>query len=446
MKSKILVTLFLLVILITNISFASYSTVTMEVVEEPVATIPLGENSKFEKKLVAKDLANKEVTIQLQVTNEEISNKPSGEIIFVLDNSDSMKETADNGKTRKDLIFQSAQNIISSLLKDNNDLKIGVVSFSTYSINEEATENDASVVSSLSNNPTTLNNAISNIAANGPRTNLQSGLLLASQQFTQEKNNKYMIILTDGVPNVAIGDRNYYSDSVINKTIEQLQSLKSQGIIITTMLTKVDDTYIPDTTNKSYGEIITEIFGNSTNPKFGNFYYVSDNEIEKTIKEDIYNSLIPESKSYKDITIVDYFPQEIIDNFDFAYVSKANIGNVSATIDKTNNSITWTIPELAPGQTATVQYKLKLKENFDPSIVGKLLDTNEKVDVKYTDFDGNNQSKTTDITPKLKLAEPPAVLPQTGTLAFIGFVILAVGLVIFSSIKLLRLNKKILEK
>ena len=86
--------------------------------------------------------------------------------------------------------------------------------------------------------------------------------------------------------------------------------------------------------------------------------------IEETVTT-IYNSLMPISQSYKNIQIVDYFPKEIIDNFDFAYVEKANIGEISAKVDTTNNSITWTIPELASGQTATVQYKLKLKQNFD---------------------------------------------------------------------------------
>ena len=77
MKKKIFTGLFLILILMANISFASYSTVTMSVVEEPVCTIELGENSKFEKKLISKDLANKEVTLQLQVTNGEEDFKPT---------------------------------------------------------------------------------------------------------------------------------------------------------------------------------------------------------------------------------------------------------------------------------------------------------------------------------------------------------------------------------
>ena len=209
------------------------------------------------------------------------------------------------------------------------------------------------------------------------------------------------------------------------------------------MLTGIDDEdYVPFGTTKTFGEIIREIFGTPENPTAGHFYYVTDDQIETTITNDIYNSLIPVSQSLTNIVVKDYFPEEIVNNFDFAYVSNANIGNISAEIDTTDNSITWTIPELASGQTATVQYTLKLKENFDSSIVGKILDTNEKVDITYNDFDGVAQSKTSDVTPKLQLAEPPAVLPKAGTTILISLAVLATGLLVFSIVKLTVLNNK----
>jgi len=58
MKKKILSILFLVLILIANFSFASYSTVKMEVVEEPICEIKFGQNSKFQKRLISKDLNN----------------------------------------------------------------------------------------------------------------------------------------------------------------------------------------------------------------------------------------------------------------------------------------------------------------------------------------------------------------------------------------------------
>ncbi len=445
MKNKIFVGIFLSIILIANISFASYHTVTMSVVEEPICTIHLGDNSKFEKKLIHKDLSNKEVTLQLQVTNEEIADKPTGEIMLVLDNSNSMTEEVSQNQTRKDLIFESAKTLVSNLLTDNASLKIGIVSFSTnVDIKKEGTIEDATVVSTLSNDSNTLSTAISNIETNGPRTNLQAGLLLASQQFTKTSTNKYIIILTDGVPNVAIDyDKNYYSDDVINKTKQQLQTLTSQEIQLTTMLTGIEDeSYIPTTTTKTFGQIINEVFGTQEKPTCGKFYYVTDTQIEKTIKNDIYHSLLETKKILKDITIVDYFPEEIVKNFDFAYISNANIGTVSTKIDTTNHSITWTIPELASGQIATVQYKLKLKENYDSSIVNKILNTNQKVDITYTDITDKKQAKTSDITPKLKLTEPPIQLPKAGTITFIGISILVVGLLAYSTLKLTSIHKK----
>lgn len=449
MKKKIFLGIFLILIFIANMSFASYSTVQMQVVDEPVCTLPIGENSKFEKKLINKDLANKKVTLQLQVTNEEENIKPTGELMLVLDNSDSMNknvtsEGTNGSVTRKDLIFNSAKTLVSNLLEGNDNLKVGIVSFSSNTdVSKEATLEDANVVSPLSNNVTELNNAISNIEANGPRTDLDAGITLASEQFTKTDNNKYMIVLTDGVPNIALTYNNpYYSDDVINTTKAKLQQLESNGISITTMLTGIDDeNYVPVGITKTFSEIINEVFGTEENPTTGKFYYVTDDEVEKTITNDIYNSLLPISQSYKNIVIKDYFPQEIIDNFDFAYVSNANIGEISAKVDTTDNSITWTIPELASGETATVQYTLALKENFDSSIVDKLLDTNEKVDITYDDFNGNNQSQTSDVTPVLKLTEPPAVLPYAGTTTFliIAGVILA-GTLIFSFIRLSQLK------
>lgn len=444
MKKKFIVGFFLLLILIANFSFASYSTVTMEVVEEPVCSIEFGENSGFEKRLIEKNLNNKEVTIQLQVTNQEEATKTTGEIMLVLDNSDSMlNEVGD--QTRKDLVFESAKILVSSLLEDNQNLQIGIVSFSSSTTqSEEGTLADANLVSGLTNDTTTLTNAISSIEANGPRTDLDAGLTLAQQQFSEEANNKYMIVLTDGVPNIALNHSNsYYSDEVIAATKAKLESLDNSGIALTIMLTGItDENYTPIPGSKTYGEIIEEIFGTVENPTAGHFYYVTDNQIEDTITNDIYQSLIPISHSYTDITIVDYFPQEIVDNFEFAYVTEANIGNISAQIDPTNNSITWTIPELASGQTATVQYKLKLKEDFDENIVGQILDTNEKVDITYKDFDNTDQSKTSDVTPKLKLSEPPASLPAAGMKTFfIALIVVAGGLLVFSLIKLTILNR-----
>ena len=446
MKKSVFITLFLILILITNISLASYETVTMTVVEEPVCTIEIGENSKFEKKLIEKNLNNKEVTLQLQVTNEETSIQPNGEVMLVIDNSKSMEDTVDGSTTRQDLVIESAKTLVNTILNGNENLKVGVVSFSTNEdVSKEGTIEDANLVSDLSSNSEALISAISNIQYTGPRTNLESGLSLASQYFTEDVNNKYIIVLTDGVPNVALNyDGIYYSDDVIAKTKAQLQALDTAGYNVITMLTGISDAdSIPATRpdEKTYGDIIEEIFGTEETPTVGKFYYVQDSEIEKTITEDIYNDLLPIEKILTDITVTDYFPQEIIDNFEFAYVSEPNIGTISTEVNTENNSITWTISELQPGETATVQYTLKLKEDFDSNIINKILDTNEKVDISYTDFNEEHVEDSSDVTPKLKLTEPPVVLPKAGTPIMITLFVIAIGLLGYSFVKFNNINR-----
>lgn len=446
MKKSIFITLFLVLILIANISLASYDTVTMNVVEEPVCTIQIGNSSKFEKKLVKKDLNNKEVTLQLQVTNEEASIQPTGEIMLVIDNSKSMEDIVEGTTTREDLVIESAKTLVNTMLDGNDLLKVGVVSFSTNSdVSKEGTIEDASLVSDLSSDPNALVSAISSIEYTGPRTNLESGLNLAGQHFTSENNNKYVIVLTDGVPNVALNyDGVYYSDDAINKTKAQLQTLANSGYTVITMLTGIsnaDSVPATRTDGKTYGNIIQEIFGTEESPSVGKFYYVQDSEIEKTITQDIYNDLLPVDQVLTDITITDYFPKEIIDNFEFAYVSQPNIGTISSEVNTENNSITWTITELKPGETATVQYTLKLKKDFDSSIVGKILDTNEKVDISYINFQGEEVSDTSDVTPKLKLTEPPVTLPKAGTPIIIALFTIGAGLFIYSFVRLTITNK-----
>ncbi|MEG1009514.1 MAG: vWA domain-containing protein, partial [Clostridia bacterium] len=433
---------------ITNISFASYENVTMSVLTEPVCTINLTEKSIFEKKLISKNLQNKEVTMQLKVTNNEIKNIPTGELILVLDNSDSMKEQIKGTTTtRSELIRSSAKKLISDLLKDNTKLKIGIVSFSTNTTpSKEGTIEDSQLVSDLSTDPNVLNSAIDTIQDNGPRTNLEAGLTLGNQKFSAEKNEKYMIVLTDGVPNVAINyDKTYYSDDVINKTKAKLQSISNSGIHLITTLTGIEDeSFIPVTTTKSFGEIIKETFGTPQAPIAGTFYYIKDTDIEKIITQTIYNSLIPISKTLTNIVVKDYFPKEIIDNFNFAYIKEANIGNISTNIDTTTNAITWTIPDLKPGETAIVQYTLKLKKDYNSSIVEKILKTNEKIDINYNDLDNKPQTKTSDVSPTLKLSEPAKVLPKAGTTFISTTLILVSGFAIFSLIKYLitNINKK----
>ena len=449
MKQKISIALCLLLILISTTVFAS-TPVKMEIVENNICNIKLNENSNFEKKIVSSELDKKQVTLQLQVNNDAINKVPEGELMLVIDSSNSMNETInDTSTTRKDLVLNSAQKLVENLLTLNSStLKIGVVTFSaSQEATEMGTEKDAQLVSDFSNDLTTLKAKISSIEGTGAYTDLDAGLKLAQKTFTTEKNNKYLIVLTDGVPNMNVGNSDLLKieslEKVISTTNETLKSLKDINVIsLLTGIKSEDATVRTDGTNSyTYGQVIQGVFGTPTNPTIGKFYKIDDTEIEKTITEQIYADLIPVEQTLKDITIVDYFPQYIVDNFEMAYVKGVNNLNISSKIDKETNSITWTIPELKAGETLKVQYTLTLKDTFDEKIIDQILDTNQKVEINYKDFDNTAETTKSDVTPKIKLTEvkqevpkteptqdntkAPEELPKTGAPMLAGFVAIA---------------------
>lgn len=459
MKKKIALTIFLIIMMMTTSVFATAKSadVKMEVVEDNVCTIKLNEKANLEKKLVEYDLDKHQVTLQLKVNNAAEAKIPSGEMMLVIDSSNSMDQKVDDNTTRKELVLNSANKLVESLLKANpTTLKIGVVTFSTSSQKDEngnliiGTEADAQKVCDFTNNVQTLKSKISAIEGTGQYTNLDSGLKLAKSQYTSEDNNKYMIVLTDGLPNIAIGHNDLTSykglTDVITATKATLKSLDNVDVM--TMLTGIDTedaTFRMEGENKyTYGQVIQEVFGTESKPTVGKFYKINDNQIEKTITETIYRELLPVENALTDIVVKDYFPEYIVNNFEMTYVEGIDTSNVSAKIDTETNSITWNLAKLGANQSATIQYRLTLKDEFDEKIIGKILDTNDSVEVTYKDFDGSTKTEKSDVTPKIKLTKievpvdntvAPEPIPKAGSPMVIVGMILVVAVAMFFGYK-----------
>ncbi|MFR5683731.1 MAG: vWA domain-containing protein [Clostridia bacterium] len=406
MKKRIsILSILLLSFLMISSSFAATTNTTLEIAENNICEINLSDYGKLEKKIVASNLEKKEVTLELKVTNTsklEEGEIPA-EVFLVIDNSYSMTEEISAGVTRADALLESAQTLAENLLTLNKNIQIGVVSFSTSADNEGTLE-DAKLRSSLSNNLATVKDAISKIKVDvtGARTNIEAGLTIASENFSNNQDtNKYIILLTDGVPNTAVGGPTLtYSGEVTTKTKAKLQEINQNGINIMSVMTGVDSEAKP-IPEKTYKQLAEDIFGTPEKPTAGLFFYISDDSLEKTIEETIYSEIakVIEYKIEK-LIITDYFPQEIIDNYNFEYVSKSNIGKITSTVDPTTNSITWTIEVLNEGETASVQYKLTLKENYNQQIIDKIIPTNTKLEANYTIKDESVNSSST-ISPKL---------------------------------------------
>lgn len=444
-KKKFIFMFATLLILISTSCFAATTSsekAKLEIVENNICTININDIATFEKKIISSDLQNKELTLQLKVTNiaEPILNKPT-EIFFVIDNSLSMRDAVSTELSRLEVITNSAKNLASELLKNEN-VKIGIVSFSTG--DDEGTITDATLRIKPSNNKETVLSSINSIATGelGARTNIDAGITLASQNFTEECESKYLVLLTDGVPNTALGGTTFtYSGETATKTKSKLEALEDSGVTIFSVMTGVPNIEEPST-QITYKALAEEVFGTTEEPTVGKFYYIPDSEIEKTICETILTNFTDTSNNtLTNLKIYDYFPKEIVDNFNFSYVTSPTIGSISPSIDLENNLIVWTIDKLEPGDSATVSYKLSLKDNIDTSILSVILNTNKKVDITSDEIktdDGTN-ILTSNVTPKVKVTLEKdntianTTIPQTGSTStpFIitGIAIIACGII-----------------
>ena len=255
---------------------------------------------------------------------------------------------------------------------------------------------------------------------------------------TEDKNtSKYIILLTDGVPNNSIGSKITYSGDTRDNTKKTLKSIIDNDINVITVMTGVNSEYKPDAdgklnpeaAGKNYKQLAEEIFGTPEKPNYGKFYYILDNKIDEIINNDIYKSLFELLKNeIKDINVKDYFPKNIVENYNFEIVENPKIGEVTKTIDPKDNSITWNIKTLKAQEKTTLIYKLKVKDNVDEKIVNIETQTNEKVDVDYKKEDGTLKKETSNVSPSviLKRDKAPNPIPQTGDK---NFIVLSVGLI-----------------
>ena len=291
-----------------------------------------------------------------------------------MDNSTSMNTgVGSTAVSRKRKVINSTKELINNISKNNANTKMGVISFSS----------SANVLQNLTNNKEQLLNACDNFAkqsASGD-TNMIAGINLAKSSFTASANNKILILLTDGLP------------SSNGQAVKN--SLKDEKVYIITTLVGLENAKDTEKTT------INDIFGSAENPVANKFYNISDSEIEQTIVNNIYDKIVEDfQSSITNINIQDYFPQEIIDNFDISTKNPSK-GSVS----KEKDYILWNIPEIKSSETVSLEYVLKLKEKYDKSIINKIIDTNKKVEFKYNDFKNNSQTKTMEDSPQIKVKE-----------------------------------------
>lgn len=438
---------------------ASASKTTMSVVDKSICEINLKDKGKFTKELTEFDANKKEVTITLTLKNimeQENLTKPI-EMFLVLDNSHSMTSTYE-GKEKRQYVAETATSFVNALFDHYENAKIGIVSFSSVNLGSTlGTENDAKLLLNLTDSKDTIQNTITNYTTTeGPYTNIEAGLAIAEKNFTNNTDSqKYIVLISDGVPNLCLDTNTTltYSGVIATNTKNKLVELKNKGYNIFPVLMGLSESNVQNPSaptiadgsrNMTYRELAEEIFGTTSAPTAGNFYYIDYTNLSKTVNTDIFNKITySKDNTLKNIVIKDYFPREILENFNFEYVKSPNIGKVSAEVDISDNSITWEIELLKEGEVATLSYKLTLKDEYNEEIVDKILPTNTKVDIAFKTVDGKGNSNS-DVSPKVKLVVDKTIskdpIPQTGVYNVL-FIILASTLIVFAVINFRRFKQ-----
>lgn len=414
--------------------FASNTNTLLEVVEKASKTEYLENNQGYISKTIIDSNANTgEVTIELKLSNtkNETSKSKNTEIILVIDNSVSMKFKTADGKTRKSILLDSAKNFVNSIFETSNNVKVGIVKFcgeygfwapaNAASLITKPTEKEEDVIEGITK--------IEKISTESG-TDIQKGLIKAENAFSKDAGNKVIILLTDGCPTEdASGNYLYNNEQVmtnekyrkiIQNTKNELINIDKKGIKLISLMTGVNSNDLDENGNvvkNTEDEIqaIETIFGTESKPTAGKFYNVKTTDISNVVKNDITKDVQQILNTpINNVKIQDYFPQEIIDNFEFSYVENPNIGTVSKNINK-DNSIEWNIGTIKGDETATLRYKLKIKNMENKQLLDKVISTNEKVILNYRDNNAKEYTLNLSTSPKIKLTEVKEELNATVT-------------------------------
>jgi len=223
------------------------------------------------------------------------------EMFLVLDNSHSMTSTYE-GKEKRQYVAETATSFVNALFDHYENAKIGIVSFSSVNLGSTlGTENDAKLLLSLSDSKDTVQNTITNYTTTeGPYTNIEAGLAIAEKNFTNNTDSqKYIVLISDGVPNLCLDTNTTltYSGVVATNTKNKLVELKNKGYNIFPVLMGLSESNVQNPSaptiadgsrNMTYRELAEEIFGTTSTPTAGNFYYIDYTNLSKTVNTDIF--------------------------------------------------------------------------------------------------------------------------------------------------------------
>jgi len=373
---KIVAIMAIAVISLGNVVNGSYS--KFVVMDEQGDKEQLENNQGYiSKSVVSKNEAEGKVEIEIKISNttEKVVNEKT-EIIFLLDNSYSMKgKVGNSSKTKKQTIISAMETLVNKIYEQNPHVYMGLVRFSTNAnVMCKPVDKKQSILSAV--------NSLKNVSL-GSDTKINIGLNTANSLFSSNAKNKILVLLTDGI-------------SYVSETRTALQKVDRSGTTLISMVTGL-----------TADERATQAFGTPSRPTAGTLYNIENTNISTIMQNDMFDDIMEKiPQSMNNIVLTDYFPEEIVKHFEFEYTKSPNYGSISPKINEANRSITWNISKLNPKEVATVRYSLKLKDMENHEIMNKIIPTNEKVDASYTDYQGKQLKITLEESPKVELQIP----------------------------------------
>ena len=402
MKNKILISL-LLFTMFSSV-FALEFKPKLEIVKQASDVKSLDNNQgNLSEKIISSNLENGEVTIELKLENKkanttENTEKYENTEIYIM-----IPEVSSEESRKKYLDY--VESLSTKIFNKSNKVKIGIIGITGTTDGKVNGDNsNAEIIIGPTNNLLQIKNSLNEINPdnNNYYINLQAAIRLASENYSNNVN-KILVSLYDGVPVIANGypaTVNFQSQSTVLQTLNQRYNsmsteianeiLKLKNSNIKFVLLRPNDTsynityYRTDNNEKIVdfdgSPYVQKIYGTKDNPTYGIMYEYTEENLDTVVNESIYNAVINLlDLPMNNIELQTYFTEDIMNNFDYSFVSKS-IGTVSNIKD---NKIVWSIDKLDTNGVATLQYKLKVKNITDETLLNKIFKTNERVDISY---------------------------------------------------------------
>ena len=277
----------------------------------------------------------KDLTYQVDVTNIQETKTP--EIALIIDTSYSMGVN-DSG----DLMKSKAIELVQEIYSNCNGAKIQLYNAAGAKTNKLASSEQTTIINTI------------NSLVTGDGNNIADGITAAQTSFTASDTvDKYIILFTDATDN---------TKNEIN--LVNTNDIKLISVLINNI---VSNSYI-ENDKVTVGKV--EMVYDSTITDDQKLY----DEFDKTTISNIINS------SLLNIKLTDTFTQAFIDYFEFELIS------TSEDVQETTDGYVWKIDNLKRGDSKSLQFKLKIKDNIeitDSQYLYHDLSVSEKIVAEY---------------------------------------------------------------